>query len=559
MTTNWRDWEIPQDLATGKLENLVIKDSTLTFADDIKICWGPSKIGSKTVRNRIWNAFQHEETGDIWVRRSNQHLTKWDHQERLLFVPSGSTRPTIAFDQNANYVLAVEFLPAGATQKEIWIYEYPYSGAGIRRIVDGQHPLLVNDRHGEIILFYQTADKKQVEYRRAQNFEQAEIAPATDLEEPFPAGFRLILKEYANYLEYRHAFFTREEGDSLPRYWLTRRVMELPIKDNAGGEILLTGFDCPEYAFNVTMTFVDMFTQQPIDGAEVKFRGKTYLTDADGKVDFGKIGAYPSDSILVTHENYPDASYEFQIRQDEDFIFEVMGDLIMQDEAAAKFDAAIEWESMIRPLVFTVTHNGDPVEGATLEIDGFSNVTDENGHVEIFGLIGGTTGHFSLSHPDFNHITSGTVVIPEEIEGLPLQMWEYPPPNQPLDIAEANFSVEEISWIDMRYQVTIQIFNYQTGQAVAGAEIEFAGETKITGADGKATFEKVVPYPTVEFYEIKVNGNTEAHVRVSGYDETKEITIPVQVGANILPLENKDEVTAEITAGSILWVEVEAE
>ncbi|MDI9412080.1 MAG: hypothetical protein QM401_00685, partial [Bacillota bacterium] len=119
------DWKLRFDLSQGIFDTLIFNHDgqLLTFPDGIKICLGPERVGSSGFFDRVWWVYMDSKTGDIWIARSDKNYTRWEHRERLLFVPSGITNPSLAFDSACRYVVAVEFLPAGATQKEIWIYE----------------------------------------------------------------------------------------------------------------------------------------------------------------------------------------------------------------------------------------------------------------------------------------------------------------------------------------------------------------------------------------------------------------------------------------------------
>ncbi|MDI9412917.1 MAG: hypothetical protein QM401_05025, partial [Bacillota bacterium] len=189
-----------------------------------KICWGPELIGSSGSFDRVWWVYMHPDTGDIWIARSDESFVYWEHRERLLFVPSGSTNPSLAFDSAGRYVVAVEFLPAGATQKEIWIYEYPYTGTGVRQIGYGERPLLFTDHNGITHLFYQHTSKEYICHRTSTDNFVAEIC-LLDTAGYYPLGIRQVDYPIAPpwYVQTRYIFFFGD-GEGLPRYFLSKLV-----------------------------------------------------------------------------------------------------------------------------------------------------------------------------------------------------------------------------------------------------------------------------------------------------------------------------------------------
>ena len=279
----WRDWKFIQDLTQGTLDTLIYdpQRDMLTFPEGIRICWGPSRLGSKGVHDRVWWSYSDPETGDIWVAKSDKNFMYWEERQRLLFVPSGSTNPSVVFDNDGRYVVAVEFLPAGSEQKEIWLYEPPYSGVGIRQITFGQYPILTKGGDGEIYLFYQSPDLLQLLYRKKSDdftavyiFEESEVPL-------MPSGFRVpttILTDY--HQRYHHIMFYQEGEEGLLKY-----KMSTPT------DLYTVGLDL----------FVTDLQGRGISGVHVEIGGQFAVTAGDGLVTFFNLPFDASVEIKLSH------------------------------------------------------------------------------------------------------------------------------------------------------------------------------------------------------------------------------------------------------------------
>lgn len=280
---HWRDWKFVQDLTQGTLDTLIYdpQRNMLTFPEGIRICWGPSKLGSEGAQDRVWWSYSDPATGDIWVAKSDKNFTYWEERQRLLFVPSGSTNPSVVFDNDGRYIVAVEFLPAGSEQKEIWLYEPPYSGAGIRRVAQGQYPVLAKDIHGEIFLFYQAVDGGQILYRKSSEAFVVEHVFETSDNELFPRGFRIHHTERSPYHDiYKHLMFYQVNGEVLPRYKMSRPIdfytvgLDLYITDSRG---------------------------RGISGVHVEIEGQSRVTNTNGLVTFYKLPYNTTVEIKLSH------------------------------------------------------------------------------------------------------------------------------------------------------------------------------------------------------------------------------------------------------------------
>ncbi len=751
----WKYWSYientKEQFEQEELVALITKEHMLSIPDQFGMA-----VDSK---GKMWVVYRAND-GDIWLASPNEELDDWVYHRRLIYVPSGSTNPTIVFDKQDRHIIGCEFLPAGAEQKEIWLYEPPYSGDGVRRIVDGQSPVLARDQRGVIHLFYQIPDQNEIRYRNGiDGFISEMLFPQSDLEYPYPAGFRTIMNQYESYLEYKYILFSNQVGNALPHYTMTNYTAVSKNDSSISAMASIGGLQWESYAFYVTIQLRDYFRKTPIEYAVIIFRGQQYVTDAGGKIDLGLIGAYPSDTILLQHEDYPDTTFEFQITEDTDYVFEVMGVLGATESLnASPVVTGIEWESMLTPayvLVYsgrqtiyeqtyllTYTNptttsvresfvweskgqisnqdvsvniytdgvkrpgialrctgsggtenlyagyyrhvsgnleiakyvngtytqlvvqsmaiqqgkwyslrmqaegssirlkiwdveepepsnwvlqttdtsisngyaglwdfdgsgtskwskfslNGEEaswetasedipegwslqfgtasrwttetesiavgfdysvVPGATVQFGGQTSQTNQNGLAPFYELRAGDLHEYEISHPDYEVINTGKLLIPEGTDiVLPVQMF-HDPPNYPCEVVSANPEVSLVEWVDARYTVTIRVVSYETGTTMAGSSVVFAGETKITDENGEAVFHLVKPFPTVNLYEIQIDGFPVANVRVTGHESTREITILIQAGAETVPKVVADfaEMVPNIT--SILWVEVE--
>lgn len=420
--THWRDWKIPQDLSKGILEALTYNTSLemLTFPEGIRICWGPEYLGATGPHNRVWWSYSDPETGDIWVARSDSKFVEWEHRERLLFVPSGSTNPTLSFDENGNYILSVEFLPAGAEQKEIWLYEFPYSGDGIRRITLGDMPLLMRDWHGEHFLFYKTTNG-DIAYRRSSDSYETEVAFPYGDEGEVPLGARVPTYPVNDpyHIQFQNAIFYGD-GQASPKYALTE------IED----------------FYTVGITFIVMYKGLPLSNVQVRFNNETVTTDANGEAVFLRVpwgvtlpysfthpilgkGISAFFNVLSTYKGtHVTRRFEFRISETSET---ARADVFLKmewkpteyveyyplDEATTVVNVGIEWYQPGIGLDFTALksgtfwEDGEILAGAIITFDGIDYICDENGKASL--SIPPPLEHFKLYDYTITHPTIGSI------------------------------------------------------------------------------------------------------------------------------------------------------
>ena len=156
-------------------EHLLTKaftDDYLGLIDDYSICWGPSEEGEglseyqHVYNSRLYIVYT-TETGKVNLAKSDIGGNEIVSIEELTFAPSGSQQPSITFNPNGYYEIAVEVKPAGTETKEVWLFSYPYEGDSIRQICNGVKPNVSLDHNSNLTLFYQlNNDKTTIKYRR---------------------------------------------------------------------------------------------------------------------------------------------------------------------------------------------------------------------------------------------------------------------------------------------------------------------------------------------------------------------------------------------------------
>src|SRR5690554_1248546 len=176
-STLWEEgekwFELEDNLIEGRFDFLEYKEEPppkgIILQRDISVAMGPETLGTPGDLSRIWVAFTDQETGEIYLARSNADYNQWEEYLRIIYAPSGSYQPALEFEESGHYLMSVTLIPAGYTDPEIWLVRYPYSGDGIRRIGFGQGSRLGRNVYGEVFLFYQNLDKSQILYRKSSD------------------------------------------------------------------------------------------------------------------------------------------------------------------------------------------------------------------------------------------------------------------------------------------------------------------------------------------------------------------------------------------------------
>ena len=239
-STLWEEgekwFELEDNLTEGKFDFLEYKEEPLPrgtiLQRDVSVAMGPETLGTPGDLSRIWVAFTDQETGEIYLARSDKDWNQWEEYLWIIYAPSGSYQPSLTFDQDGWHRMAVTLVPAGEQIPEVWIIQPPYSGDGIRRIGFGQSSRLGRDFYGEVFLFYQNLDKGQISYRKSSdNFNIDYPFNSSEDWELQPRGFRTVTEQILPYHQrYTHLMFYQEGKGALPRYKMTRPIDLVKIK-----------------------------------------------------------------------------------------------------------------------------------------------------------------------------------------------------------------------------------------------------------------------------------------------------------------------------------------
>jgi hypothetical protein len=164
------------DFVAGTFRDLIAKlPGSVVFPDEYGWCFGPAIVGDTRqidqeqfypYSERLWVVWKNN-ANQFWIGKSNSDSTEFEFVQQLLFVSSGANNPSITFDKTGHYALAVDLIPAGGTQQEAWILEYPYTGGAVRFIDFGMRPKVFMDHEKDTLYFYsdETDDCKTVYYR----------------------------------------------------------------------------------------------------------------------------------------------------------------------------------------------------------------------------------------------------------------------------------------------------------------------------------------------------------------------------------------------------------
>lgn len=433
----WNEWKLWNYIEDTKeqfdletITALVTKPHKLTVPDEIGVA-----LDSK---DNLWVVYRAND-GAIYLARANEELNDWVHHEMLIYVPSGSTYPTLEFSDSDQHVIAIEFLPAGSEQKEIWLYEPPYSGEGVRKIVNGQHPLLVKDVQDELYLFYQSPDGAEMYYRRkSEDFSLDHHVDGTT-EGILPLGFRLYHQEISPYHDqYRNLLFYKIGDIELPRYKMSS-IIDL---------------------YTVGVTFIVERGGAVLPGVNVRFNGQTVTTDSQGQATFLKLpygvtlpfefshpllgeGQKASFNILTEYagshvtrqflfrkpdlkENiYP--SFHAGLR----WIETQYVDELLTEKISPAVQVGIEWELMLVPIYLMVYSSWEdkfiPLENATVKMSGQISQTNLAGLAPFVEIQANEVYEYTIEHPDYTEVTTGKIQIPEgDFEYLPVKMYQEP-------------------------------------------------------------------------------------------------------------------------------------
>jgi hypothetical protein len=484
----------PIDVKEGTPIALVVQEDVLT---------PPAEMGMDIdADGKLFVVYKGADDA-IYLAVSNPERKDWISHERIFYVPSGASRPNIALSHGKPLVVA-ELVSAGTEQKEIWLYEPPYSGTGIRQITQGQYPVLAKDVHGEIFLFYQTADQKQILYRKSSdNFTIDYPFESSEDEELQPRGFRAITEQISSiHQRYTHLMFYQEGEGELPRYKMTRPIDLVKIKQT---KPLYTNFGQPSLEWegikyvDLLAKAGDLYTSFGEPGLEwEEMRTGIFLLVCKGYIlsdilnegfesqeinPFFGVTQGSSYGWVISDEDSFDGSYslvsnnkganrgiaeitlsfdlqlqsnisfDYRVSSEQNYdkfyvyldgvavINGVSGDLGWQtfethipagshtlrfryakDVSTHRFDDRVYVDN-----IKVTYYNPIPVPNATVQLGDQHATTNQDGLAEFFDLDANQLYDYEISHPDFEGVSKGTLLIPEdEREFIPVRIYDNP-------------------------------------------------------------------------------------------------------------------------------------
>jgi hypothetical protein len=241
---------------------------------------GPETLGTPGDFSRIWVAFTDQETGEIYLARSDAEWNQWEEYIHIIYAPSGSYQPSLTFGQDGWHRMAVTLIPAGEEIPEVWIIEPPYSGDGIRRLDLGEHPRIFQDYWGNTWVFYYKPEIGAIYSKSSKdNFASATELNLSNRGYP-PLGVRLPYWEVTPYHDqFRNVLFFGS-GKNMPFYVASQ------IED-----IYTVGLDL----------YVIKWDGSLLEGAIVEVEGQSGVTNKNGLVTFYKLPYNTVVEIKLSH------------------------------------------------------------------------------------------------------------------------------------------------------------------------------------------------------------------------------------------------------------------
>lgn len=257
------DGEIKQFSKQNVVELLQLLPNAPNPIGEFSFCFGPMNDGDNSellakgrYTERLYAVYQATD-GDYYLAKGNADFTGWDSYERLVFVPSGAYHPNICFDEGGHFTVAAEFQPAGG-EIELWIYEYPYTGEGIREIVSGIYcrtPVMFLDLDLDLLFFY--GNSTNIRYRvKSENYAIEHTLPVVSSKH---IGIEAIKWFNSggifNYIIVTYNF----EGESFIRYIITQGFGKVFLSEFSGGS-----FGCSGITWESVVNF-DQFPEEFAD------------------------------------------------------------------------------------------------------------------------------------------------------------------------------------------------------------------------------------------------------------------------------------------------------
>jgi hypothetical protein len=225
-STLWEEgekwFELEDNLEEGKFDFLEYKEEPppkgIILQRDVSVAMGPETLGTPGDFSRIWVAFTDQETGEIYLARSDAEWNQWEEYLHIIYAPSGSYQPSLTFGSDGWHRMAVTLIPAGEEIPEVWIIEPPYSGDGIRRLDLGEHPRIFQDYWGNTWVFYYKPEIGAIYSKSSKdNFASATELNLSNRGYP-PLGVRLLHWKVTPYHDqFRNVLFFGS-GKNMPFY-----------------------------------------------------------------------------------------------------------------------------------------------------------------------------------------------------------------------------------------------------------------------------------------------------------------------------------------------------
>ncbi len=235
----------------------------------------------------------------------------------------------------------------------------------------------------------------------------------------------------------------------------------------------------PVSGYTVTFTVNDDATADPIDGATINIEGTNITTDASGMADIVlENGTF---TYTVTATGYTDQTGSVTVNNANE-------DITVNLATIPTYDA-----------IFAITdiETGNPIENATIDINGSTLNTDSDGNANI--QLENGTYDYTINATDYIEET-GSVTINNATETINAAL-------SPVDEITATFNVTD-----------------EDGAAIESAEISINGTTITTDASGIASI--ALDDGTYE-YTITANGYAPhtGEVTISGEDAEVNVTL----------------------------------
>ena len=235
--------------------------------------------------------------------------------------------------------------------------------------------------------------------------------------------------------------------------------------------------------YTVTFTVTDAITADPISGANVSIDGNNLTTNSSGEATIDlPDGTY---SYTITAAGYQNSSGNVTV-------------------SGANVNVDVSLDPMEYTVTFIVTDesSGDPVSGASVEIDGNILTTDASGQAAI-DLPNGTYS-YTVTAPGYQTAAGSITVSGSSVtEDVVLQL--------------------------MEYTVTFLVTDISTSDPIENAEIDIDGELLTTNASGEAFIDLV---NGTYAYTVTAAGyeTVDDDVLVDGDDVTEEVMMDFGTG-----------------------------